>query len=80
RFLWCQFFDATYKKRQQLQKNFWQTIEQGIEQHALPKQAILFTVQQLPPNELDELRKLSRYMPVTLLHFNPSEQFWADIV
>lgn len=80
RFLWCEFFQETYEKRQKVQQDFWQNIEQNFERYDLPSQVILFTVQQLPPNELDELRRLSQYMSVTLLHFNPSEQFWADIV
>ena len=46
----------------------------------LPKQLHIFTIQQLPQNELDFLQKLSTYMDITLLHYNPSQLFWADIV
>lgn len=46
----------------------------------LPKHLVLFTVQQLPPSELLDLQRMGALTHVTLLHFNPSEQFWADIV
>ncbi|HBL96251.1 MAG TPA: hypothetical protein DD294_04600, partial [Psychrobacter sp.] len=37
-------------------------------------------IQQLPQTELDFLQRLSKYMDITLLHYNPSKLFWADIV
>lgn len=55
--------------------------ETGVDIEAiLPKQLHIFTIQQLPQNELDFLQKLSTYMDITLLHYNPSQLFWADIV
>src|SRR5690606_6825035 len=46
----------------------------------LPKQLHIFTIQQLPQNELNFLQRLSTYMDIILLHYNPSQLFWADIV
>lgn len=53
----------------------------GVELNSiLPKQLHIFTIQQLPQNELNFLQKLSTYIDITLLHYNPSQLFWADIV
>lgn len=46
----------------------------------LPKTLYLFTVQQLPPVELNFLKQLSLYVDVILFHHNPSQMYWADIV
>lgn len=46
----------------------------------LPRKLLLFTVQQLPQIELDFLQRLSQFVDITLLHYNPSQLFWADIV
>ncbi|MFW2178039.1 MULTISPECIES: exodeoxyribonuclease V subunit gamma [unclassified Moraxella] len=86
RFLWRTLFDDDYRYRKTLQAQFWQAFEDNDEriaklcQERLPKQLILFTIQQLPPSELLDLQKLGKLTDVVLLHFNPSEQFWADIV
>ena len=50
------------------------------ERDQLPKVLRIFTIQQLPQTELDFLQSLSKYMDITLLHYNPSKLFWADIV
>lgn len=47
---------------------------------ALPKQVVLFTVLDLPPSQLSFLRRLGQYMDVLILHFNPSQEYWADTV
>lgn len=86
RFLWRALFDNIYQERKNLQDKFWQVFDDKDKQIAdicrqqLPTNVVLFTVQQLPPSELNDLKRLSELVPVTLLHFNPSEQFWADIV
>lgn len=46
----------------------------------LPKRLILFTLQQLPNSELHFLQRLAKYLDITLYHYNPSQEFWADIV
>lgn len=86
RFLWQQLFDADYRFRQQLHEQFWHVLDHPdpriahICRSKLPKQVFLFTLQQLPPTELLDLQRLGVLTGVTILHFNPSEQFWADIV
>ncbi len=86
RYLWYTLFDGDYRYRETLQRQFWQAFNDNDSQIAsrcrrqLPKQLILFTVQQLPPSELLDLQRMGELTAVTLLHFNPSEQFWADIV
>lgn len=86
RYLWRILFDADYRYREQLHQQFWQAFAEKDSHIAnrirrqLPKQLILFTIQQLPPSELLDLQRLGELTQVYLLHFNPSEQFWADIV
>lgn len=86
RYLWQTLFDNDYRYREQLHAQFWQAFSEKDNQLAyrvrrqLPKQLILFTIQQLPPSELLDLQRLGGLTDVYLLHFNPSEQFWADIV
>lgn len=86
RFLWLYLFKDDFNYRKQLREQFWQAFYDNDSRIAkmcrakLPKQIIIFTMQQLPPSEFEDLQRLSELVPVTLLHFNPSEQFWADIV
>lgn len=86
RFLWYQLFSQIYQYRQEIEKQFWQVlVHQNQEiaracQNVLPKQINLFTIQQLPPKELNFIHKISAFCDVKLLHHNPSQLFWADIV
>lgn len=80
RLLWNTLFAKDYQNREMMHQQFWQALSIDKYQKKLPKQLILFTVQQLPPNELLDLQRFSQFTDVVLLHFNPSEQFWADIV
>lgn len=86
-YLWRQLFSQTYLYRISLERRFWQVLsgERGAKLQAaakemLPKKLYLFTVQQIPQVELAFLQRLSLYLDVVLLHFNPSMLFWADIV
>nr|WP_317199409.1 exodeoxyribonuclease V subunit gamma [uncultured Psychrobacter sp.] len=90
RHLWRLLFALVYEHRQAIEVRFWQImksakdgsgIETGVDVFSiLPKQLHIFTLQQLPQNELNFLQKLSTYFDITLLHYNPSQLFWADIV
>ena len=86
RHLWHLLFAAVYKHRAAIETRFWQIMSgevnnTGIDiQALLPSQLHIFTIQQLPQNELDFLQRLSKYIDITLLHYNPSQLFWADIV
>lgn len=87
RYVWHTLFAKTYLYRMALEERFWQVLsgERGFElseraKAVLPSTLYLFTVQQIPQVELDFLKRLSLYLQVVLLHFNPSMMFWADIV
>ncbi len=82
RFLWSHLFADVHQHRVVLEEVFWQALKSNKagEQSQLPKVLRIFTIQQLPQTELDFLQRLSQYMDITLLHYNPSKLFWADIV
>lgn len=82
RHLWYQLFAGVHQHRVAIEKLFWRALEtnEAQERQVLPRKLRIFTIQQLPQNELDFLQRLSRYMDITLLHYNPSQLFWADIV
>lgn len=87
---WNVLFSDVYVYRQSLEREFWAILVDAFQnpdspiapqvKNALPKNLYLFTVQQLPSVELDFLKQLSRYVDIELLHFNPSQMYWADIV
>lgn len=90
RHLWRLLFASVYEHRATIETRFWQIIENtdsylvadnGMDiQAILPRQLHIFTIQQLPQNELNFLQRLSKHINITLLHYNPSQLFWADIV
>ncbi len=82
RFLWSQLFADVHLHRVAHEDTFWSALEsnKANERAQLPKVLRIFTIQQLPQTELDFLQRLSKYMGILLLHYNPSKLFWADIV
>lgn len=82
RFLWSQLFADVHQHRVTLENVFWSALKNNAarERDQLPKALRIFTIQQLPQTELDFLQRLSQYLDITLLHYNPSKLFWADIV
>ncbi|GAA0799649.1 hypothetical protein GCM10009110_07090 [Psychrobacter piscatorii] len=82
RFLWSHLFADVHQHRVAIENTFWSALEnnKANERAKLPKVLRIFTIQQLPQTELDFLQRLSKYMNITLLHYNPSKLFWADIV
>ncbi|MGM8885505.1 exodeoxyribonuclease V subunit gamma [Psychrobacter sp. 1U2] len=82
RFLWTHLFADVHEHRVALENTFWSALKynQANECGQLPAVLRIFTIQQLPQTELDFLQRLSKYMDITLLHYNPSKLFWADIV
>lgn len=82
RFLWSHLFADVHLHRVALEHAFWSALKdnKADERAQLPKVLRIFTIQQLPQTELDFLQRLSKYMNITLLHYNPSKLFWADIV
>ncbi|MDN5565642.1 MAG: exodeoxyribonuclease V subunit gamma [Psychrobacter sp.] len=82
RFLWSHLFADVHLHRVALENTFWSALEENKadERAQLPKVLRIFTIQQLPQTELNFLQRLSKYMDILLLHYNPSKLFWADIV
>ena len=82
RSLWSHLFADVHQHRVALEDTFWSALKdnKANERAQLPKVLRIFTIQQLPQTELDFLQRLSQYMNITLLHYNPSKLFWADIV
>ncbi len=82
RFLWSHLFADVHLHRVALERAFWSALKgnKANERDQLPAILRIFTIQQLPQTELDFLQRLSQYMNITLLHYNPSKLFWADIV
>lgn len=84
RWLWHSEFHEDFALMQSIDHDFWETLDDPEQRQkalkALPKQIVLFTVLDLPPNQLSFLRRLGQYMDVLILHFNPSQEYWADTV
>lgn len=82
RYLWAHLFADVHQYRVALENIFWSALKdnKANECAQLPRVLRIFTIQQLPQTELDFLQRLSQYMDITLLHYNPSKLFWADIV
>lgn len=84
RWLWKNEFHADFELMQGIDDDFWALIEnpetRAAALKALPEQVVLFTVLDLPPSQLSFLRRLGQYVDVLILHFNPSQEYWADTV
>lgn len=86
RWLWQVLFADSYGQRQKIEQRFWQGLRYFSQQHQnkfktmLPKRLYLFTIQQMPLNELSFIRELSTFIDIELLFYNPSQAYWADIV
>ncbi len=79
--LWKTLFSQTFARREAEVQQFWTTLKNDPQQaKKLPKSLTIFTVIQLPPAELMFIRELAQYVDITLLHYNPSQQYWADLV
>lgn len=84
RWLWQNYFHDDFIEMQRIDTDFWnlldnvQTREKALAQ--LPDQVTVFTVLDLPPSQLQFLRRLGQYLDVVILHYNPSQEYWADSV
>lgn len=84
RWLWQQHFHDDFLEMQQIDALFWQELEhpdhgkRAISR--LPNQVVVFTLLDLPPSQLQFLRRLGQYVDVLILHYNPSQEYWADSV
>lgn len=84
RWLWQHTFHDDFIEMQSIDADFWRVME-DVQQRSqalkkLPSQLIVFTLLDLPPSQLQFLRRLGQYLDVVILHYNPSQEYWADSV
>lgn len=84
RWLWQAVFHQDFEEMQNIDQQFWQMLEHPeTRQQALsrlPQQLTVFTLLDLPPSQLAFLRRLGQYLEIYILHYNPSQEYWADSV
>lgn len=84
RWLWQAVFHEDFEQMQQIDQLFWQALgspeQPGKALRKLPKQLVVFTLLDLPPQQLQFLRRLGQYIEIFILHYNPSQEYWADSV
>lgn len=84
RWLWQQHFHDDFMQMQQIDELFWQELDHPERKKKalsrLPEQIVVFTLLDLPPSQLQFLRRLGQYIDVLILHYNPSQEYWADSV
>jgi exodeoxyribonuclease V gamma subunit len=79
--LWKALFTPVFNQREAEVARFWSALKNDPSLvKKLPRSVTIFTVIQLPPAELMFLRQLAQYVDVALLHYNPSQEYWADLV
>lgn len=84
RWLWQAVFAEDFKQVQKIDALFWQQLDhpetraQALK--ALPQKLVVFSVLDLPPMQLQFLRRLGQYIDIFVLHYNPSQEYWADMV
>lgn len=84
RWLWFQLFAEEYSRFKEVDADFWSCIESETTRRgalaSLPRQLIVFTLLDLPPQQLNFLRRLGEHIDVMIYHFNPTQEYWADSV
>lgn len=84
RWLWQHTFHDDFIEMQSIDHDFWQIMDDDVQRpqalKKLPSQLIIFTLLDLPPSQLQFLRRLGQYLDVVILHYNPSQEYWADSV
>lgn len=84
RWLWQQGFQQDFADIQEIDQDFWQILDDETKRKQalgqLPNQLIVFTLLELPPSQLNFLRRLGQYIDIMILHYNPSQEYWADSV
>ncbi|OTG84368.1 hypothetical protein B9T33_00800 [Acinetobacter sp. ANC 5054] len=81
---WFALSRAEDQRQQQFDLGFDEPEMEDDERHqthnGLPEQIFVFTTLELPPAQLKFLYRLSAFTDVHLLYFNPSREYWADMV
>ena len=84
RWLWQHTFHEDFVEMQSIDADFWQIMDDDVKREnalrKLPSRLIVFTLLDLPPSQLQFLRRLGQYLDVVILHYNPSQEYWADSV
>lgn len=84
RWLWVHTFHDDFVEMGLIDKLFWEIFDNPDQRHkalqCLPEKVVVFTLLDLPPQQLDFLRRLGQYLDVIILHYNPSQEYWADSV
>ncbi|TCM70930.1 DNA helicase/exodeoxyribonuclease V gamma subunit [Acinetobacter calcoaceticus] len=84
RWLWQQSFHADFVEMQRIDEDFWKILDDPLQRpqalKLLPPQLVVFTLLDLAPSQLQFLRRLGQYLDVMILHYNPSQEYWADSV
>lgn len=79
--LWEVLFSQVFDAREAVIQQFWDTLaREPYKRRELPSHLAVFSMVQLPPAELNFLKQLSQYTEIQLLHYNPSQEYWADSV
>lgn len=79
--LWQVLFAEVFAARELVIQQFWDTLARDPKKRRdLPSSLAVFSMVQLPPAELNFLKQLSQYTQIQLLHYNPSQEYWADSV
>lgn len=79
RHLWRTLFAADHLQKQATYQAFFAALAQGA-YHALPKHLYIYAPDSMPADQLNFLGRLANYIDIHILHSNPSQEFWADIV
>ena len=84
RWLWQHTFHEDFIEMKSIDADFWQVMDDPERRQKalkkLPSRLIIFTLLDLPPSQLQFLRRLGQYLDVVILHYNPSQEYWADSV
>ncbi|OTH00401.1 exodeoxyribonuclease V subunit gamma [Acinetobacter sp. ANC 4973] len=84
RWLWQEVFHQDFEQMQSIDAMFWEILDHPETRQAalkkLPSQLVIFTLLDLPPMQLAFLRRLGQYIDIYILHYNPSQEYWADSV
>lgn len=84
RWLWLEIFHKDFEEMRSIDELFWEMLNnpetKEIALKRIPEQVVVFTVLELPPSQLNFLRRLGEHIDIVIYHFNPSQEYWSDSV